>query len=461
MPVPVPPAIQGVLVAARCLLGGKAAGMHGDTSGVSQWSSRIPRSLSPLVLGLLRRPATLAGRLGLVAVNLACVAAFVAFPHGHGMAFGPYRVDLDVYRIGSRAWLSGAHLYGRLPPTMSGARLPFTYPPVAAIVLAPLSVVPMAVASAVLTAASAGLLALVLRACLRSLDQTGEQLGAWAVWWLLPPALLLEPVRNTLTYGQVNIVLMGLVAVDCLAPSARWPRGSLVGLAAAIKLTPAAFVLFFLLRRDWRAAGTAAAAFLAATGVGFALDWHDSVQYWTRTVFDASRVGGLPYAANQSVVGVLTRLGLNHPALAEVWLVVAVAVVGAAWRGMRRALASSQDCLALSLNAFAALLISPISWSHQWVWCVPALVALAAAGLRHRAWGPLVATAAGIVIFATGPQWLFPHGHHREVDWSAWQQVLGSSYVVFAAIILLIAAVGMSGLAVRAARRQSARLAES
>jgi alpha-1,2-mannosyltransferase len=205
----------------------------------------------------------------------------------------------------------------------------------------------------------------------------------------------------------------------------------------------------------------AAASFLAATGVGFVLSWHDSVQYWTRTVFDASRDGGLAYAANQSVVGVLTRLGLSHPDLAKVWLLVATAVVIAAWRGMRRCFAVSQDCLALSLNGLAALLISPISWSHQWVWCVPAVVALAAVGLRHRAWGLLGAAAAGIVIFAIGPQWLLPHGHFRELDWSAWQQIIGNSYVCFAAAILIIAAVGMSGLMVRTARAQPPQLAES
>jgi alpha-1,2-mannosyltransferase len=438
--------------------------MHGDTGAVGEVGQR-PRwsesSLGPLVAHLLRRPATLGGRLGLIAVNVACLAVLLTFPHGHGMTFGPYRIDLDVYRIGSRAWLNGMHLYGRLPATMSGARLPFTYPPLAAIVLSPLSMVPMAVASAILTTASAGLLALVLRVCLRSLDQAGEPLSGWAVWWLLPPALALEPVRNTLAYGQVNILLMALVAADCLVPSARWPRGSLVGLAAAIKLTPAAFVLFFLLRRDWRAASMAAASFLAVTGLGFLLAWHDSVQYWTRTVFDVSRIGGLLYAANQSVVGVLARLDLSQPRLAEVWLIVAVAVVGAACLGMRRSFAASQDCLALSLNAFAGLLISPISWSHQWVWCVPALVAMAAAGLRQQAPGSLAAATAGIVIFAAGPQWWFPHGHSRELDWPAWQQIVGSAYVGFAAIILVIAALGVSGLLVGAARRRSPQLAES
>ncbi len=435
--------------------------MNDDTSGMTAVAcAPEPRGIR-LKVPLLRRPATLGGRLALIAANLTCVALFVAFPHGHGMAFGPYRIDLDVYRIGSRAWLDGRYLYGRLPLTMSGSKLPFTYPPLAAVFLSPLALVPMAVASAGLTLVSVGLLALVLRVCLRSMNGPAEQPSAWAgraswaVWWLLPPTLLLEPVRNDLAYGQINIVLMALVALDCLTPSAaiRWPRGCLIGIAAAVKLTPAAFVLYFVVRRDWRAAGTAVASFLVATGAGFLVAWHDSVQYWTKTVFDVSRIGGLAYAANQSILGVLDRLGISHPAVTAAWAVAAVIVISAAWRGMSRALAVNQYCLALSLNALAALLISPVSWSHQWVWCVPALLALADATLRHRAPGPAAATALGIALFFAGPQWWFPRGDLRELAWPGWEQVVGSAYVFFAAALLLYAAVGMRGPAVRPTHR--------
>jgi alpha-1,2-mannosyltransferase len=435
--------------------------MTDDRSGITAVArTPMPRGIRPRV-ALLRRPATLSGRLALIAVNLACVAVFVSYPHAHGIAFGPYRIDLDVYRIGSRAWLDGRFLYGRLPRTMSGAKLPFTYPPLAAVLLSPLALVPMAVASAGLTVLSIGLLALVLRLCLRSMHEAAGQSSAWAgrvswaVWWLLPPALFLEPVRNDLAYGQVNIVLMALVALDCLTPSAgpRWPRGCLVGIAAAVKLTPAAFVLYFVVRRDWRAAGTAAASFLVATGVGFALAWHDSVQYWTETVFDVRRIGDLSYAANQSILGVLDRLGVSHPAVTVAWAAAAIIVIAAAWRGMSRALAADQFCLAMSLNALAALLVSPVSWSHQWVWCVPALLALADATLRHRAPGPAAATALGIVLFFAGPQWWFPRSHLRELAWSGWEQAVGSAYVFFAAVILLYAAVGVPGLAVRPGHR--------
>jgi alpha-1,2-mannosyltransferase len=435
--------------------------MNDDASGIAAVAcAPEPSGIRPKV-ALLGRPGRLSGRLVLVAVNLACVAAFVGFPHAHGMAFGPYRIDLDVYRIGSRAWLDGRYLYGRLPLTMSGAKLPFTYPPLAAVILSPLALVSMTVASVGLTLISIGLLALVLRVCVRSMNRPAGQAAAWAgraswaVWWLLPPALFLEPVRNDLAYGQINIVLMALVALDCLTPAAatRWPRGCLVGIAAAVKLTPAAFVLYFVVRRDWRAAATAAASFLVATGVGFVVAWHDSVQYWTKTLFDVSRIGGLAYAANQSILGVLDRLGMSHPTVTLAWAVAAVIVIGAAWRGMSRAVAADQYCLALSLNALAGLLVSPVSWSHQWVWCVPALLALTDATLRHRAPGPAAATALGIVLFFAGPQWWFPRGNLRELAWSGWEQGVGSAYVFFAAAILLYAAVGIPGLAVSRTHR--------
>jgi alpha-1,2-mannosyltransferase len=243
------------------------------------------------------RPASRPARVALVAANLASVAFFLLSYTPHGVRFGPYRIDLDVYRIGGHVWLSGGGLYGRLPATTYGARLPFTYPPIAAVLLSPLSLVPMAVAGTVLTLATVALAGVVLRAFLGGLAGPAGR-SCWALAWLLPPALFLEPVRNTLLYGQVNVVLMALVTLDCLPGTTRWPRGALVGLAAAVKLTPAAFVLFFLVRRDYRAAGVAALSFVAATSAGFALAWPDSVQYWTRVVFQTGRIGDPSYASN-------------------------------------------------------------------------------------------------------------------------------------------------------------------
>ena len=392
----------------------------------------------------LRRPASGTARVALVTVNLAAVTFFLLSFSQHGVRFGPYGIDLDVYRLGGHAWLRGGDLYGRLPPTADGTRLKFTYPPIAAVLLSPFSLMPMPVAGTLLALGTIALVAVALRVVLRSLAWPSAR-SWWALAWLLPAALFLEPVRNTLAYGQINVVLMALVMLDCLADAPRWPRGALVGLAAAVKLTPAAFVLFFLLRRDYRAAMAAAVSFVATTGIGFLLAWHDSVRYWTGIVFETSRIGRPGYAADQSLQAVLARAGLDPrtPAGMAVWLALSAAVLAVAGQGMRHALAASERCLALSLNALAALLISPISWSHHWVWCVPAVLTLAALSRRYPARLPLVLAVCGLLVFGAAPQWWFPASAGRELRWAPWQQLVGSSYVLFAALVLFLSACAM------------------
>ena len=388
---------------------------------------------------LPRRPDSAVVRALLVAVNLAAAAFFLVRFTRHGIGFAPYRLDLDVYRIGSRVWLRHGDLYGVLPATSVGVRLPFSYPPIAAVLLSPLALAPLAVDAAVVTLAGVALTGLVLRMFLRS--AAGPEAGSWwTIAWLLPVALFLEPVRSTLDYGQINVVLMTLVAADCLLAAPRWPRGALVGLAAAVKLTPAAFVLFFLCRGDRRAAGTAAVSFAACTAAGFLLAGHDSARYWTSIVLQTGRPGSPVYATNQSIQALVGRAGLapHTPAGTAAWLVLSAAILAAAWAGMRRALAHAEDAWALSLNAFAALLISPISWSHHWVWGEMAMLVLAIRSLRQRHRGGLAAAIAGLVVFAAAPQWWFPSGQNRETHWAAWQQVLGSSYVIYAVVLLLL-----------------------
>lgn len=333
-----------------------------------------------------------------------------------------YHLDLDVYRIGGHIWLQGGNLYGTLPSTAMGVRMPFTYPPLAAIILSPLSLIPMRAGGIVVDLAIVAVLALALRPFYRRLG--------WQLSWVLPAALLLEPVRGNLAYGQVDVFLMAMVIADCLTDSPRWPRGSLAGLAAAMKLTPALFIVFFLLRRDYRAAGAMSATFAAASGLGFLLAPADSARYWSGTLFDVGRIGGPQNATNQSIFGVLTRAGL-HPGTTPFtcfWLALSVLVVAAACVGMRYALAAGDVYLALVLNAFAILLVSPISWSHHWVWAVPALLCLAISA-RRLALG-------GFVLFAVGPQCWLPQGASRELHWAPWQQLLGDSYVLCAVAVI-------------------------
>jgi alpha-1,2-mannosyltransferase len=258
--------------------------------------------------------------------------------------------------------------------------------------------------------------------------------------WALPAALLLEPVRSTLAYGQINALLMALITFDCLTRAPRWPRGIGVGIAAAMKLTPGVFLLFFLLRRDLRSAARAGLSFAACTGAGFALAPHDSLRYWTQIAYQPARVGGIAYASNQSILGTLARFGLSNPARTWLWLVLCLLVAALAVTGMRGAIKTGRVTHALLLNAAAGLLISPISWSHHWVWAAPALLTCLCTTSPNRRRPPTFAVLA-LLTFAIAPHWLLPSGSGRELHWAWWQQAMGDSYALTALAALTLAAI--------------------
>jgi alpha-1,2-mannosyltransferase len=393
-----------------------------------------PVSTHPGVTLTRRRRAAL-----LVAVNLA--AAGIYFVHvGRGIGLGGYRIDLDVYRTGAKVLLHGGDLYGRLPRLSDGHQLPFTYPPFAALTFIPLALLGYAAADWLLTAVTIACVAASLWCFAAATPSAAGARIRRLLPWALPAALLLEPIRSTLTYGQINALLMALVTVDCLTREPRWPRGIGVGIAAAVKLTPGVFLLFFLLRRDLRAAARAGLAFAACTGAAFALAPRDSLRYWTQIAYQPARVGGIAYASNQSILGTLARFGLGSPTRAWLWLVLCLLVAALAVTGMRGALNTGQMTHALLLNAAAGLLISPISWSHHWVWAAPVLVTCLATTGPNRRRPPAIAILA-LLTFAIAPHSLLPYGNGRELHWSWWQHAAGDSYALIALAALTRAAI--------------------
>ncbi|MGW0175770.1 glycosyltransferase 87 family protein [Rhodococcus sp. NPDC003322] len=362
-----------------------------------------------------------------------------------------YRIDLDVYRLGGTALANGTALYGEMPPTALGSLLPFTYPPLAAIVFSPLSAISLHQAGIVLTVLSLAALLATVALTLRSLGVIDRRVAVWTVPAVFAGALLLEPVYSTLDYGQINIVLMALVAADCLLPRTPWPRGLLVGLVAAIKLTPAVFVLYFLLRKDIRAVVATAGGFLLGTGLGFVVCFSDAKQYWTETLLDSNRIGRPAYAANQSLTGMLARLGLEGTARSAVWLLCCLLVLAIAVVAVRRTLAAGHPVLALTATAVLGLLISPVSWSHHWVWAVPLLMALGHLALgrsrqepgRRALWTGW--TLGGIALLVLAPHWRLTPGRTSGLGWPLWDQFLASSYVWWGmATLALLAFVRLS-----------------
>ncbi len=328
--------------------------------------------------------------------------------------------DLAVYRIGVRTWLHGGDMYGPLPPAHPGGLvLPFIYPPFAALVLSPLALLPWPVAWT----------AMLLLSLVSLVTVVG-----------VPASLLLDRVAQTFWFGQVNLLLMALVAVDCLA-SPRWPRGGLVGVAAAIKLTPAAFVLLLVVRRDYRAAGTAGVTFAGAALVGFAVAPASSWQFWTGRAQGLGGLAGSSFASNQAIRGALARWD-TLPAAVQTgaWLGLCLLVGVLAVAGMRRALDAGNLVLAWVVNGALALLVSPISWGHHWVYVVPALLGMTALAVHSRGRWWTRAAVVTAVVFVLHPYHFLPMGDGREQGWSWWEHLIGNAYGLLTVAGLLILA---------------------
>jgi alpha-1,2-mannosyltransferase len=348
-------------------------------------------------------------------------------------------IDLRVYRVGGEAWLENVRLYADgFPKPLDGPALPFTYPPIAAVLFSLLALLPWSLAVAVWTTVG---LVLLTAVCVISAQHVYGR-GAQALLvglGIAIGALVLEPVYQTLDFGQINLLLTGLVALDCLLPRTKWPRGLLIGFAAAIKLTPAVFVLFFLPRRQWKPVLTTVASFVGFGLLGFALAPTDTKQYWFVSLLDPGRVGGLAYAGNQSIRGVVHRFGLTGLAESATWALLSLAVVVLVWLAVVRTRRAGDDLAGLLAVAVGGLLISPVSWSHHWVWIAPGLVLLVgAARVRPRLWWAAVAPLA--VVFVVGPHWLVPKEKDRELQWYWWQHVIGNAYVWIGIAALVVLA---------------------
>ncbi|HWX97320.1 MAG TPA: glycosyltransferase 87 family protein [Solirubrobacteraceae bacterium] len=374
------------------------------------------------------------------------IAALLASHLGHGWGF----VDLTVYRYGGEAVLHGAHLYDlRFPGALA-----FTYPPLSALLFTGLTLPAPELLRPLLTGASLLLLPLMLGFALRlrPLDASLTRERAIRLALLASAlAVWLEPVWTTLRYGQVDLVIGALILYDLSRPDSSRFKGAGIGLAVALKLTPAIFALYLLLSRRVRAAAVCAGVFLASVALGFALIPGDSQAYWGGAFLDSGRVGRIENAANQSLRGAFARLA-HSTDVRTVWLCAAVVLALAGLALAARAGRRGDDVEGVSLCALTGLLVSPISWSHHWVLAVPALMLLAVRARRRRSPVVLAAAVAVAIVALVHMIWWVPvnRPRHSELHLNVLQLVYADAYVLIA--IVALAAAGVSALRGRRSR---------
>ena len=347
---------------------------------------------------------------------LAVLAAPLAWHYLGSYPREIWQVDLEVYREGARALVGGAPLYDLR--TEAPQFLPFTYPPFAAIAGLPLLLAPFEVIGWVWTGVQLLLLwAVVGRAFAPALARFGRRAGL--VQGLLAGGLLWAlPVADGIRYGQVNAMIVALALFDLTAgPHRRLPRGVLVGLATAVKLTPGVFWLHWAAIRDRRSLLTSIGTAAGVTVWAALIQPGASAAFWTDALLSPDRLGPNGGTSNQSLRGVLLRLGPDDgPVATLLYLALAglVAVLGLRLAG--RLHRQGQQVAVVAAVGLVAMLISPVSWVHHLFWGVVVIGAVLGDGRDRRRlaaalagvallWMRLPWWGANLLAFDHGPRW--------------------------------------------------------
>jgi len=365
--------------------------------------------------------------LGLRGRNLAAVAAATAAGVGlwQGWKIGPPSglLDLQIYVGSARGWLQGGSLYDYHDGVH---HLGATYPPIGPVFFAlfePMSAECREILWTGLSLAALGATTW-FAAEIAGIDRTRRI--TWCLW-AFAASVVTIPVWLTLRQGQVNIVLWLLVVGDValVGRRSRW-SGIGIGVATAVKLVPGLFIVWLLLAGRRSAAARAVAAAAAATALGWLLAPSDSRLYWTELIFNSERIGRVDDNANNSLLGVVSRLVEPGHLRTGLWLAAAGAVVAVGlWRGVKAA--RRDDLLAATaVIGCAGALVSPISWTHHLGFAVLALAAFTAR--RQKPWAVVAVVVAWLVLVSPG-------GHGNELSTSTIRAVVLLAIVVALPIV--------------------------
>ncbi|BCJ58225.1 hypothetical protein Jiend_16470 [Micromonospora endophytica] len=355
--------------------------------------------------------------------------------------------DLKIYMSAMDWWLAGNPLYDYVQGDRVQGELFFTYPPFAALLLLPFALPKLGATVAIFTGLT--LLGVVVTTKWL-LDPVIRRHHLPHLFTLVVGVLLVlavESTRETITFGQINMLLVVLILADLLfavPKNSRW-AGVGVGLAAALKLFPGIFVVYLLATRRWRAAAVATATAAAATLLAAAIAPGDSWRFWTHELWATDRVGRTDYTGNQSLFGLLSRLTVPDEPNRLVWLALVAAVAGyGLWRAARASRAGD-PLTGLTLTGLVAALISPITWTHHIYWFIPAVVLLVDAVLstdprtatgarRRRRLSALAVGTSAIIVY--GVVSFYDFGVAPTPTNSPWEFVLRNTYVLLCLVLL-------------------------
>jgi alpha-1,2-mannosyltransferase len=390
-------------------------------------------------------------------------ALFVLAAAGYAadVALHPLRLtltwfDLNIY---NDAGLVTRHATNTLYTWQFLPGVKYLYTPFAALGFAAGSLLPWAVLKWLMVVASFAAMIGTVWLALRQLGWRGRDRAALALG-VSAVALWYEPVLRSVQVGQIELLLMVLIAWDLCQPDGRRWKGLGIGLAAGIKLVPLIFIPYLLLAGKIRQAVVALAVFAGTVLAGFAILPYDSVKWWLTGYFlHAGNFAsvGLGSLLNQSVLALVTRTPAGSGTVTLLWLAAAALIAATGLAAAAMLTRSGRPTAGWVTCGLTSVLISPISWDNHWIWIVPLLAILAGAAVRASGparWGYAALAAAMTAVFAdwpghwTGPHALVPHGlvgfftgrHPKsEIFHLHGTQLIGWNLYVLAGLVIFVA----------------------
>jgi alpha-1,2-mannosyltransferase len=358
-------------------------------------------------------------------------------------------MDLGVYKIAGARVLDGTSVYDT--PLLGETRgvWEFVYTPFAALLFLPLAKLDGNAFTFVGGLGDFVVLAVGVWAALALLNYRRD---LRLVVFSLPIAALLmwcEPIRETMAFGQVNIVLMTIVLVDMALPDGFRGKGVLTGIAAGIKLTPAFFIAYFLFTRRYRAAAVSAASLVATVVIGFLVLPHDSKTFWSGAFADPTRVGVPENPSNESLRGMFARSVGLAGGMQILWFLAAAALALACLWLARRLSFGRQELLAVVLCGLATTLVSPYSWVHHWVWLAALVIWLLDASLRRWAVGAWVALLLTFAVVSGGVLTLLGSDESTVLTFPSWGHVgvvYHNAYIWLTVVLFAVVALRLKKL---------------
>ncbi len=405
----------------------------------------IPLLLIPLGLVLL-----LFKEQRFPAVIMTSLILLVAGSFGLGMFWDIFRSsyshDFNAIHTGVAGYITyGQPLYNLAGISGNPFDAHYKYPPSFAFTFYPFALLNSTLALYIWRLLNTALLLVSAGVLLRAYH---VRLCSWPAAGLALVLLLMQPIRDALRYGQIDIIVLCALSCGLLAVRReRWGwMGVALGLAATLKLYPVYILGLSCAQRRWWALG---GAVLAAICIGVASLVVLGGQPWFVFLSEVLQAtgGGTAWVENQTFNGFINRLfiadsiglepdGGGWVTLATyAWFVVLTTVTF--WFTQAGRL---RPDLGYGLWTVTLVLVLPVAWMHYLaILVVPIfqLLVLADEDEEGLAWPSVACLFLAFMLIAPGNPWTF---FNRTLHGPYWQLILSYKFygmlLLYAALVL-------------------------